>query len=438
MQGMRISDDAPGVEDRLSEAEPHALARVLNRAPSADRTRAMRALPNDKAVWVFGLLEPTNQLDVLQSADENERRRLLHEMEPDDRARMLSFLSDDDAEALLQQLTPDERATTRTVLGYPRHSAGRIMSPEFMRLTPEMSVSDALVAIRAGQKRAETVFVMPVANDDMRLLGTVDLAQIVLASPDMRIADLAERNVPAVSVMDDQEEVARLMKSADLMIVPVVETQDRLVGIITFDDAMEVLEFEEGEDFARSGAAEPVGRPYLSVPVLRLVQSRIVWLSVLAVAASLTVNVLNAFEATLESVVTLALFIPLLIGIGGNAGAQSATTIVRALAIGDVAPRDALRIAWRETRTGFVMGLVISVFAFVLLSFLFDLSIALVVALTLIFICTLAALVGSLMPVIARVLSIDPAVFSAPFVTTVVDASGLLIYFLVARAVLGV
>ena len=272
----------------------------------------------------------------------------------------------------------------------------------------------------------------------MRLLGAVDLAQIVLADPGTRIADLSTRDVPAVSATDDQEHVARLMKSADLMTVPVVAEEGRLVGIITFDDAMEVLEFEEGEDFARTGAAEPIGRPYLNVPVLRLVRSRIVWLSLLALAASLTVNVLNAFEATLESVVTLALFIPLLIGIGGNAGAQSATTIVRALAVSDVAPRDALRIAWRETRTGFVMGLAIAVFAFVLLTLIFDQSIALVVALTLIFICTLAALVGSLMPIAARVLSIDPAVFSAPFVTTIVDASGLLIYFLVARAVLGV
>ncbi|TQS72975.1 magnesium transporter [Rhodobacteraceae bacterium] len=438
MQGMMLAADELGFKDWLAETEPHMLAHALNHASSEDRTQAMRALSAQRADRIFGLLEPVNQLDVLQSVDERTRRRLLHEMEPDDRARMLSDLPVAIGEALLQELTPDERATTRTLLDYPKHSAGRIMSPEFVRLTPAMTVSDALEAIRSGQKRAETVFLMPVADDDMRLLGTVDLAQIVLASPDMRIVDLAGRDVPAVSVLDDQEKIARLMKSADLMIVPVVEEQDRLVGIITFDDAMEVLDFEEGEDFARSGATEPVGRPYLSIPVLRLVRARMVWLSVLAVAASLTVNVLNAFEATLESVVTLALFIPLLIGIGGNAGAQSATTIVRALAVSDVVPRDALRIAWLETRTGFVMGLGIATFAMILLSILFDPSIAQVVSLTLVFICTLAALVGSLMPVAARVLSIDPAVFSAPFVTTVVDASGLLIYFMVARAVMGV
>lgn len=438
MQDLSPLHRGAALEEWLLQTEPHAIAHGLNRAPSLLRSEALNALPDHRAVRVFSLLEPSNQADVLLAVEKDKRQHLLQEMEPDDRARMLCRLPGTTTEMLLRELTPHERAMTRTILGYPQHTAGRIMSPEFVRLTPGMTMSAALEEIRAGKTRAETVFLMPVADDDMRLLGAVDLSQIVLADPEVRIGDLMTQEVPAVSVTDDQEHVARLMKSADLMIVPVVEEDKRLIGIITFDDAMEVLDFEEGQDFARSGAAEPVERPYLSVSVLRLVRSRIVWLSLLAIAAIMTVNVLHAFEETLESVVTLALFIPLLIGIGGNAGAQSATTIVRALAVSDVAPRDALRIAWRETRTGFVMGLLIAVFAFVLLSLIFDQSIALVVALTLVFICTLAALVGSLMPLTARVLSIDPAVFSAPFVTTIVDASGLLIYFLVARLVLGV
>lgn len=438
MQDLSLLSGDREVEDWLAQGEPHAMAHALNRASSELRTEAMEALADDKAVRVFGLLEPGNQADILQTVSLATRQHLLEEMEPDDRARMLSRLPGEISETLLLELTPGERTMTRTVLGYPEHSAGRIMSPEFVRLKPRMTMAAALDEIRAGRTRAETVFVMPVADDDMHLLGTVDLSQIVLAEPEMRIADLVTKDVPAVSVTDDQELVARLMKTADLMIVPVVEETNRLVGIITFDDAMEVLEFEEGEDFARTGAAEPVDGSYLSVSVMRLVRARIVWLSLLAVAGTLTVNVLNTFEDTLENVVTLALFIPLLIGIGGNAGAQSATTIVRALAVSDVAPKDALCVAWRETRTGFVMGLLIAVFAFVILSFIFDTPIALVVALTLIFICTFAALIGSLMPLTARVFSIDPAVFSAPFVTTIVDTSGLVIYFLVARLVLGV
>lgn len=428
----------PEFEDWLTRAEPHIVAHTLNHAPSEWRTESLKRLPDDKAVRVFSLLEPSSQADVLQTISAEKRLHLLQEMEPDDRARMLSRMPKQTAEALLQELTFEERAMTRVVLGYPEHSAGRIMSPEFIRLSPDMTMSQSLEAIREGKNRAETVFLMPVADEEMRLLGAVDLSQIVLADPQMRVSEVMTQDIPVVSVTDDQEYVARLMKSADLMIVPVVDEGERLAGIITFDDAMEVLDFEESQDFARSGAAEPVDRPYLSVSVLRLVRSRIIWLSLLSVAAILTVNVLNAFEETLETVVTLALFIPLLIGIGGNAGAQSATTIVRALAVGDVAPRDALRIAWRETRTGFVLGLLIAIFAYGLLSVIFDQPIALVVALTLIFICTFAALIGSVMPITARVLSIDPAVFSAPFVTTIVDASGLLIYFLMARIILGV
>ncbi|WP_158555089.1 magnesium transporter [Fulvimarina endophytica] len=426
------------LEDWLEEAKPHlAVQRTKHVAPST-LARAMTLISPEKAARIFDLLSPATQSDILQALPPPERARFLERMEPDDRARMLEFVPPEFGRTLLEALSSEERALTRTVLDYPAKSAGRLMSPEFVSLMPEMSAEDALLAIRSGEKRADTVFLMPVCDAEMRLLGAVDLAQIVLAAPSTRISDLSTLDVPFVHVTDDQEDVARLMTSADLMIVPVIEEDGRLVGIVTFDDAMEVLDFENSEDFARAGGTEPIGRPYLSVPVFRLVRSRIVWLSVLAVAASLTVNVLDAFEETLESVVTLALFIPLLIGIGGNAGAQSATTIVRALAVEDVKPGDILAIAWRETRTGFVMGLLVSVFAYAILALIFDPSIALVVAVTLVFICTLAALVGAVMPVAAKVLSIDPAVFSAPFVTTIVDASGLLIYFLVARVILGV
>ncbi|ESR25352.1 magnesium transporter [Lutibaculum baratangense] len=424
--------------DALEGLDPSTIASALNRAAGEERRAAFRGLPPAKAGKVFGLLEPSSQADVLQALEPETRRAFLDEMEPDDRARLLGRLPEEEAERLLQVLTQEERALTMALLRYPEGSAGRIMTPEFVRLHPAMSVADALAAVRAGERRAETIYFMPVAAEDMRLLGTVDLAALVLADEASTIADLASTDVPAVQATDDQEEVARFMKEADLMVVPVVDEGNRLVGIITFDDAMEVLEFEEGEDFARTGASEPIQRPYLSVSILRLVRSRIVWLSVLAIAATLTVNVLGAFEDTLESVVALALFIPLLIGIGGNTGAQSATTIVRALAVRDVRPRDALKVALREVETGLLMGVAIAIAGYVIVSVFFDGAIALVVAITLVAICGLAALVGSLMPLLARKLSIDPAVFSAPFVTTIVDATGLLIYFMVARAVLGV
>ena len=235
---------------------------------------------------------------------------------------------------------------------------------------------------------------------------------------------------------DDQEQVARLMTDADLMVVPVVDEAGRPAGVITFDDAMEVLEFEEGEDFARAGAVEPVAQPYLSISIRRLVRARIVWLASLALAATLTVSVIDAFSATLEQLVALSFFIPLLIGVGGNTGAQSATTVVRALALRDVRPGDAARVALRELATGLLLGVMLAAAALVLVSAFFGADIGLIVAVAMVAICGLAAMVGSLMPLLAVRLSIDPAVISAPLVTTIVDASGLLIYFAVAKMVL--
>jgi len=392
-------------------------------------------LPEERVGRVLSLLDPVSQADVLLAVPDSRRRALLNDMEPDDRARLFTSVPASVSERMFGDLSAEERVSTEVLLRHPVESAGRIMSPEFLSLRPDMSVAAALEAIRTGKERAETIHLMPVVVGDMRLLGMLDLVQLVLAQPDALVGDLVLEDVPVVSVDDNQEDVARLMKEGDLIVVPVVD-EGRLAGIITFDDAMEVLEFEEGEDFARSGASEPLAKPYLAVPILRLVRLRIVWLAVLAIAATLTVNVLRVFEGMLESAVTLSLFIPLLIGIGGNTGAQSATTIVRALAVDDVQPADVLRVAIREAAAGLTLGLVIAVATLAIVAYIFDPDVAVVVAVTLVVICLLAALVGSVMPIFARVLGIDPAVFSAPFVTTIVDTTGLIVYFLVARLVL--
>jgi magnesium transporter len=294
-----------------------------------------------------------------------------------------------------------------------------------------------LAEVRRHRDRAETIYVLPVGDDAMRLLGTVSLEDLVLAEPRQRIEKLIRQPQYSVSAWDDQETTARLIQSADLVAVPVVEKDNRLVGLVTVDDAMDVLQSEDSEDMARAGATEPIGKAYFSVSLIRLVRSRIVWLSLLALAATLTVNVLSAFETTLETAVSLALFIPLLIGIGGNTGAQSATTIIRAIATEEIDTSDLLRVLLREGLVGLILGVLLGVIAFVVVSTIFDRDIALIVALTLVTICTLAAIVGSSMPLFARILGVDPAVVSAPVVTTVVDATGLLVYFLVAAAVLG-
>jgi magnesium transporter len=301
-----------------------------------------------------------------------------------------------------------------------------------------MRVGDALERLRRVGRSAETLYALAVTDDRRRLVGMLGLRDLVLADPDISVGDLMDTDVYSARVDSDQEEVARLMREADLIALPIVDHEDRLVGIVTVDDAMEVLEEEETEDVARSGGAEPLGRPYMSTSVLQIARSRVVWLLFLIVAATLTVQVMGAFEQTIQKLSTLALFIPLLIGTGGNTGAQAATTVTRAIAVGEVRFGDLVIVILREARVGLLLGAMLGALAF-LPAWLFSRSqdVAFVISVTLVAICTLAAFVGSLLPLVAKRIGVDPAVMSAPFITTLVDASGLVIYFLVARAVLG-
>jgi magnesium transporter len=240
-----------------------------------------------------------------------------------------------------------------------------------------------------------------------------------------------------VHATDDAEVAARTIVDAQLLAAPVMDGEDRLVGIVTIDDASRILEEAADEDAARQGASEPLRRPYLTTPVLGIVRARVVWLLVLAVSALLTVGVLDVFEATLEQVVTLALFIPLLTGTAGNTGAQAATTVTRALALGEVSSRDALLVAWREVRVGALLGGLLGVLGLGIASVVFTPALGVVIGLTLFGICTLAATVGGVMPMLAKALRADPAVFSTPFISTFCDATSLIIYFAVATWILG-
>lgn len=355
-------------------------------------------------------------------------------MEPDDRVRLLDEMPAVVARRILSELSPPERELTTLLLGYPPESAGRIMAPEFVELRPEATVEDALATIRDRGRGVEALNVLPVRDRQRRLVGALRLTDLVRAPPRAAVGEVMEVRYPSVSAYEDQEPVARLMQEEDLLAVPVVDRELRLVGLVTVDDAMEVLELEETEDLSRvAGAAEPISGPYYTVPVRRLVRSRIVWLLFLVAAATLTVSVLGAFEKTLEEVVTLALFIPLLIGTGGNCGAQAATTMTRALAVGDVRFGDLVPSVLKETRVGIAIGLLFALLGFPLVSLLWSTNLAAVVSLSLLAICVWATSIGALLPLVSSRIGVDPAVVSAPLVTTLVDATGLLIYFAIAQ-----
>lgn len=322
------------------------------------------------------------------------------------------------------------------LLGYPQRSVGRRMTPEYTSTRVSLTVADTRERIRERLTDAKTVYTIPVLDATRRVVGVVSLRQLLAAEPEIQVTELMGAAHVAEAI-ESAEAVARRCTTLSLLAMPIVDSERRLVGMLTIDDAIRILTQEETEDVSRQGGSEPLRRPYLSTPVHSLVRSRVVWLLVLAIGATLTVQVLEVFEATIEQVTVLALFVPLLIGTGGNTGNQAATTVTRALALGDVRPRDILRVLTRELRTGATLGLVLGALGFGIAGAIYSLSIGLVIGLTLLAVCTVAAAVGGCMPLLARAVHVDPAVFSNPFISTFVDATGLVIYFAIAHKILG-
>jgi magnesium transporter len=422
-----------GILDRHSAAD---IVRLLEREDAPDRAVLYRLLVRDKALEVFELLDAAMRAELFRALRDEDVARVFEELDPDDRVLLLDDLLAGVAQKLLSGLSPAERELTAPLLGYARGSVGRVMSTEYVRLQPQLTLGDALSHVRYRGRAAETVYTLPVTDPEHRVLGVVGLRDVVMRSADTVVADVMT-DARHVYAHAPAEASARSLIDARLLAVPVVDGEERLVGILTVDDASRILEEAEDQDAARQGASEPLRRPYLTTPVLGIVKSRVVWLLVLAVSALLTVGVLDVFEATLEQVVTLALFIPLLTGTAGNTGAQAATTVTRALAMGDVSSGDVLAVAWREVRVGAILGGLLGVLGFALASLAFDQALGAVIGLTLFGICTLAATVGGVMPMLAKALRADPAVFSTPFISTFCDATSLIGYFFVAAWILG-
>ncbi len=416
---------------------PSEVVDVLERQDSTDRAVLYRLLAKDQALRVFEALDPSLQSDLVRALQDDDVAALFAGLEPDDRVELLDELPASVARRLMRGLPARERDMTAGILGYPPGSIGRRMSPEFVALRANLTAAQALSAVKQRLADAETVYTLPVTDDQRVVVGIVSLRDLMSAAPDTPITDVMQ-DAYVVQATDNAEEAARRCAGLKLLALPVVDKESRLVGILTVDDALRILETAETEDQARIGGTEPLRRPYLASPVSALVRARVVWLLVLAIGATLTVQVLEVFEATLSQVVALALFVPLLIGTGGNTGNQAATTVTRALALGDVGPRDIAKVLVREFKVGVSLGLLLGGVAFLATTAVYDRQLGTVIGLTLLAVCTMAATVGGAMPLLARAVRADPAVFSNPFITTFVDATGLLMYFLIARAVLGI
>ncbi|MGQ7786043.1 MULTISPECIES: magnesium transporter [Nesterenkonia] len=425
------------LREALDDLPVGEIVDFLERLGVQDRAVAFRLLPKDRAVEVFDLLDQALQHEIIEGLKDVDVALYFDSLDPDDRVRLMDEMPASVARKMMRHLDPRERSLTNIVLGYPSGTIGRQMSPEFVAIPEHWSVGQAMEKIRRAGDEAETLYTLPVVDRQRLLKGVVSLRDLVAADADVSISSLTTE-ADSVDADHDAEDAARLCADRKHLAMPVTDSEHRVVGIFTVDDALDILERAESEDAARHGGAEPLHRPYLSTPVLTIMRSRIVWLLVLAIGATLTVQVLDVFEETLEAVVVLALFVPLLIGTGGNTGNQAATTVTRAMALGDVTTRDVFKVFWREIRVGITLGSVLGVLGFLLVSWRWEWHVGAVIGLTLLAICTLAASAGGLMPILGKKLGADPAVFANPFISTFVDATGLIVYFLIARAVLGI
>ena len=426
--------DFDGLSELLKVLSVSDVLRVMSRLKKRRRAVAYRLLEKDRALKVFERLSPSLQWELLESLQTDEVVSLFDNLEPDDRVRLVDELPATVAARLLRGLSSEKQEQTAALLGYPEGSIGRHMSPQFVTTRADLSVTETLDRLRRRLASAETVYYIPVTDSERRIIGEVTLRGLIGVGPETLIRELM-RETHVAHVAEDAERVARRMAKLGASDLSIVDDEHRLVGIFTLDDAVRILEHEENVDAARHGGSEPLRRPYLSTPIRSVVRSRIVWLLVLAAGATFTVQVLSVFEATLTEVTVLALFVPLIIGTGGNTGNQAATTVTRALALHDVTPRDALLVLLRELRVGVLLGLLLGVLGFGIAALVFSVEVGAVIGLTLVAVCAVAASVGGVMPLIARRVKVDPAVFSNPFISTFVDATGLIIYFLIARAV---
>ncbi len=438
------------VRTLLQQRRAEEAAELLEDLWPADVADVFEELDEDEQKLLVEHLDPSVSADVLEELDEEEAADLaeeltdetltaiLDEMEPDEAADLLLDIDPTRRRRLLAELEdPDE---VRPLLIHPDESAGGLMTTEFLALRQRMTVREALEAVRnlAPTADPDNIFYLYVVDRHGHLVGMVTLYDLIRAHPDALLRDIMDRDVISVRADVDREEAARIMARYDLLSLPVVDEFGRLIGIITSDDVIDVVEEEATEDIHRLGGSQPLDRPYLDTPILEVVRKRVGWLLLLFVTASLTGTVTKMFQAELSRAIELTWFIPLLIGTGGNAGSQTTATIIRALAVGDIDLGDLAHVVWHEVRVGIVLGAIMSLVGIVrATTWGAPMPVVQSVATGLLVVVLWATTVGAILPLVMHKLGIDPAVVSGPFMSTLVDATGLFIYLQTARIILG-
>lgn len=424
----------------LNEFNPVDIANLLEDLDHEQTMKAFRLLNKDLAVDVFSNLSSEKQKQLIESTSDEEISRIVSSMFLDDTVDLIEEMPAGIVSKILRNTSPGHRKLINQFLKYPEDSAGSVMTVEYVALRTDMTVREALAKIRKYGIKNESVNDCFAVDNERRLEGIVPINELIINEEDTKIADIMTDNIEKVEVDSDQEYVAHLFRKYDLSNMPVVDKEGRLVGIITIDDIVDVIDQENTEDMQKMAAMKPSDKEYLKESVFELAKHRILWLLILMISATATGGIIRRYETTLQSVVILAAFIPMLMDTGGNAGSQSSTLVIRGLALGEIKTSDVWKILWKEFRVSLIVGFVLAGLNFLrILCFdSVEIKIILVICSSLFFTVVIAKVVGGILPIIAKKLRFDPAIMASPLITTIVDACALMIYFTIATTLLNI
>ena len=424
------------LREELNEENPANVAEFLEELPADKQLFLFRLLSKDMAAEAFSFLDNDTQEMLVTSITDTEVRNIVDNMYLDDTVDFLEEAPANLVSKVLRNTDRETRALINRFLHYPENSAGSLMTVEFVHLSKTMTAKRAMEIIRKNGLDKETIYTCYVIDDKKHLVGVLPLRTLLFADEDKMVEELMEEDVISIATLDDQEEAANLFRKYSFIALPVVDGENRLVGIITVDDIVDVIDEETTEDMEKMAALLPSDEEYLKTPVTKLARNRIVWLCVLMISGTLSSAIISGYDAILSQAVQLAAFIPVLTGTGGNAGSQTSATIIRGMSLGDIRPRDILRVMGKEIQVGMICGVLLAALNFIkqtIFSPSTDIMVDLTVSVSMGFVVVVAKAMGCVLPIGAKVCKLDPAIMAGPLITTVVDAVALVIFFNVAQ-----
>lgn len=428
------------IKKLLIEMNEFDIAEIIEEIPKNEIIKIFSLLPKDMAADVFSYLETDTETHIISSLSDKEAANIINDMAADDAADLFDEMPANVVNKLLTKVDSETRKNINLLLKYPDNSAGSIMTVEYLDFKEYITIKDALKKIRREYEDKETINTCYITDKKRKLIGVVKLKDIVINNEDTPLNEIMNEDFLYVNTLTDQEDVAKIIQDYDLTSIPVVDSENKLVGIITIDDIIDIIEDETTEDIEKMAAIRPTEKSYLKLSVFDLWKSRMPWLLILMITATLTGKIIEHYESALSSYVILTSFIPMLMNTGGNAGGQSSATIIRALSIDDIDYSDTLKVLFKEFRVSLLAGLTLAIINFLKLLFIdkITISIAAIVSISLLVIVCAAKIIGSMLPILAKKLGFDPTVMASPFITTIVDALSLFVYFTVATSILNI